>query len=330
MWAEIASKRLDSRLIYDTIDHMASDHADVDYHVLAAVGTESQLSSLSVGRMCAGRSPCRAGHNLECDRRRSETWLVDRAGTLRGQVPVRVVVQSGRDPAGKILATAREGAADLILLGWRGARGQGRYLVGATLDPVVQYAPCDVAVVRAEGGKKSLDESLPTLQRVLVPTRGGPNAARAIDLALGLSPEAEVTALYVTRAAQGDVSLALGHQQVEEILEPWADEPRVVAKVIQAASPVRGILSEVAKGYDLVMVGASHESYVDRVLFGNIPQTVAAGSPTPSIVVEGPQPAHADGHLAAPGRLAFVRHAAYTGSSRTDRGIQSDPGGGES
>jgi uncharacterized hydrophobic protein (TIGR00271 family) len=34
------------------------------------------------------------------------------------------------------------------------------------------------------------------------------------------------------------------------------------------------------------MVGASHESYLDRVLFGNIPQTVASSSPAPSIVVK--------------------------------------------
>ena len=34
-----------------------------------------------------------------------------------------------------------------------------------------------------------VEEALPKLQRVLVPTRGGPNAALAIDLALSLSPE---------------------------------------------------------------------------------------------------------------------------------------------
>jgi uncharacterized hydrophobic protein (TIGR00271 family) len=264
---------------------MAPRHADVDYHVLAAAGTESQLRSLLlVGCALAEAHTGRVTILSVTVGGQRPGWLT--VPEQCGGVPVRVVVRSGREPAGKILATAREEAADLILLGWRGERGRGRYLLGPTLDPVVQYSPCDVAVVRAEGGKESLDESLPRLQRVLVPTRGGPNAAAAIDLALSLSPEAQVTALYVTREAQGDVSLTLGRQHVDEILEPWADEPRVEGKIIQASSPVRGILSEVAKGYDLVMVGASHESYVDRMLFGNIPQTVAANSPAPSIVVK--------------------------------------------
>jgi uncharacterized hydrophobic protein (TIGR00271 family) len=285
MWTEIASEGLDSQLICDTIDYMVSGHADVDYHVLVAVGRESQLDALlAVGCALAG---ARAGQvtllSVTTSGQRPD-WLT--VPEHCGAVPTRVLVQSGRDPAHKILATAREEGADLILLGWRGGRGRGRYLLGRTLDPVVQYAPCDVAVVRAEGGKESPGDSSSRFQRVLVPTRGGPNAALAIDMALSLSTETEVTALYVTREAQGDVSLGLGRQQAEEILTPWANEPRVESKVIQAASPIRGILSEAAKGYDVVMVGASHESYVDRVLFGNIPQTVAASSPTLSIVVK--------------------------------------------
>jgi uncharacterized hydrophobic protein (TIGR00271 family) len=80
--------------------------------------------------------------------------------------------------------------------------------------------------------------------------------------------------------------MSLAQQHLDEILEPWADELRVQGKVIQSSSPIRGILHEAARGYDLVMVGASHESYLDRMLFGNIPQTVAASSPAPSLVVK--------------------------------------------
>ncbi len=71
-------------------------------------------------------------------------------------VPVSVVVREGGDAGGQILNAAHDDPADLILLGWRGDRGRGRYLLGRTLDPVVQYAPCDVAVLRAEGRKQSL------------------------------------------------------------------------------------------------------------------------------------------------------------------------------
>ena len=134
------------------------------------------------------------------------------------------------------------------MLGWRGDRGRGRYLLGRTLDPVVQYAPCDVAILRAEGRKRSLADTPEGIEKVLIPTRGGPNAALATDLALALSPQAQVTALYVAREAQGQVATSLGRQHLDEILEPWADEPRVQGKVIQSSSPVRGILQRSGPG----------------------------------------------------------------------------------
>ncbi len=201
-------------------------------------------------------------------------------------VPVSIAVREGSDAGSEILNAAHEDPADMILLGWRGDRGRGRYLLGRTLDPVVQYAPCDVAVLRAEGRKQTLADTSEAIEKVLIPTHGGPNAALATDLALALSPTVQVTALYVAREAQGKVAMSLAEQQLGEILTPWADEPRVQGKIIQSSSPVRGILQEASQGYDLVMVGASHESYLDRMLFGNIPQTVAASSPAPSIVVK--------------------------------------------
>ncbi|MGD2206033.1 MAG: DUF389 domain-containing protein, partial [Anaerolineae bacterium] len=134
--------------------------------------------------------------------------------------------------------------------------------------------------------KPSLTEPVSEIERVLVPAAGGPNAALAIDLALTLSPQVQVTALNIARAVHGEVTLSLGHERLSEILEPWADEPRIQGKVVQSLSVIQGVLNEAAKGYDLVLIGASHESYLDRVLFGNIPQTVAIRSPAPTAVVK--------------------------------------------
>jgi len=73
----------------------------------------------------------------------------------RGDVPVNVLVRPGRDAGAVILATVRADPPDLLLLGWRGSPGRGRYLLGSTLDPVIRYAPCDVAVARANDGPRS-------------------------------------------------------------------------------------------------------------------------------------------------------------------------------
>ena len=271
---------------------MSRDQNGSGYHILAAVGAESQLyplleigCALATARngrvtiLCVTSSGKCPGW-LDLDRLR-DSPLQERCATT----PLDISIRTGRDPGPEILAAVDQDSPDLILLGWRGGRGAGRYLLGRTLDPVVRYAPCDVAVVRSAGGQRSLEDSAGIIERVLVPVGGGPNAGAAIDLALSLSPQVQVTAMNVARDVQGEVAVSLSRQGLEEILEPWWDEPRVQGKVVPSSSPVKGILSEAARGYDLVMVGASHESYVDRMLFGNIPQTVAARSPVPAIVV---------------------------------------------
>jgi uncharacterized hydrophobic protein (TIGR00271 family) len=264
---------------------MASSEANAAYHIVAAVGAEGNLKPLlTLGCALASARGGRVTILSVTASGRRPGWLVVPERCIG--VPVSVVVHAGRNPGAEILDAAHDDPPDLILLGWHGERGRGRYLVGPVLDPVVQYAPCDVAIVRAEGRKGVLHDTLEGIEQVLIPTRGGPNAALATDLALALSPDTEITALYVAREAQGEVALSLAHQQLDQILAPWSGEPRVQGKVVQASSPTRGILPEASRGYDLVMVGASHESYLDRVLFGNIPQTVAASSPVPSIVVK--------------------------------------------
>ena len=263
---------------------MALDQEGTGYHVIATVGAESQLRPhLAIGSALAAAHSGRL--TLLCitpDGRRPD-WLAVPEGWAAA--PVQVVVRTSQDPGAAILEAARREAPDLLLLGWRGARGRGRYLLGSTLDPVVQYAPCDVIVVRARGGQREFQGDLDSIERVLVPAAGGPNAALAIQLALELSPQAQVTVLNVARETHGKLALPIGRERLGEVIRPWSQEPRVQGKVVQHASIAGGILAEAARGYDLVMVGASRESYLDRVLFGNVPQAVAAQSPAPAIVV---------------------------------------------
>ncbi|MBN1660492.1 MAG: DUF389 domain-containing protein [Anaerolineae bacterium] len=285
---------------------MTPNQAPENYHIVAAVGAESQLCPLlslacALARSQSGRVTLL--HVTPTGNR--PAWLnvgsspkdtTDLPDTCNG-VPVSVEVCKGSEAAPAILQRIRTEQPDLLLLGWRGARGGGRYLLGHTLDAVVQSAPCDVAVVRTEGAKSALDLDVTEIKRVLVPAAGGPNAGLAIDLALDLSPDVQVTVLNIARSAQGQVALSLGQERLKEILHPWADEPRVQGKVVQADSIIQGILTEAARGYDLVMIGSSQESYLDRVLFGNIPQTVATRSPAPSVVVRRATPGARVGSL---------------------------------
>jgi len=188
-----------------------------------------------------------------------------------------IEIREGNDPGQGILRAAREIDPDLLLLAWSGKEGSRQYLIGSTLDQVIRYAPCNVAVVRGE-------EWHP-VKKALVPAAGGPNASLSIELALRASPETIVTALYIAREATGPFGIAAGREQLTRILGPWEDDPRVKTHVRRAPRVVEGILSEAEDGYDLLLIGASNESYIDRKLFGNVPQTVAASASVPTMIV---------------------------------------------
>jgi nucleotide-binding universal stress UspA family protein len=51
------------------------------------------------------------------------------------------------DPADQILAAARDGAVDLVVMGTRGRTGLARLLLGSVARNVVTHAPCSVLVV---------------------------------------------------------------------------------------------------------------------------------------------------------------------------------------
>jgi uncharacterized hydrophobic protein (TIGR00271 family) len=278
---------------------MSQRRAGPRYHVLVTVGDREQLRLL----LAVGCALARA-HNGEVtllcitpDGAQPDWLVVPKPSTASAMEPcddvsLNVLVHPGRDAGATILATARERMPDLLLLGWRGLPSRGRYLLGSTLDPVIRYAPCDVAVVRA--GDNSRDSSsrdhpnvLGRVRQVLVPVAGGTNASLALELALHLSPDVQVTALYVVRDAVGQAKVALGHERLNTALTPWADGGRVQPKVVRVHDIVEGILTEAGTGgYDMVLVGATGENFLDRVLFGNVPQAVAASAPIPAIVVK--------------------------------------------
>jgi uncharacterized hydrophobic protein (TIGR00271 family) len=255
------------------------------YKIVMAVGTESHLLPLlEFGSSLAATYGGHVRLLHVSPNGEKPSWLAI-PEAWKG-FPISVEVLEGDEPSDEILAVVRDDPPNLLLLGWRGEPGRGQYLVGATVDNLVQYSPCNVVVLRTGADRPSLDGAPGGLDTVLVPTHGGPNAALAIDLALALSPETRVVALYVAREVQGTVELSLAQENLDTILAPWENEPRVVGKVIPAASPIKGIVQEAGKGYDLVMIGASHESYLDRMLFGNVPQTVAMRSRAPSAIVK--------------------------------------------
>ena len=192
-------------------------------------------------------------------------------------VPVKVIVRPGKNVSEVILQEFQRIEPDALILGWSGHLDQGRYLLGRTLDPVIQSASCDVVVLHGE----CVDDA----RHILIPVAGGPNAPRAFGIARALAPEAEITALYVAPDRLGPAEVRSGRKILAELVRGLHDPSRVHQRVVQAESPVEGILDAAARGHDLLVLGASGSDIVSRFLIGDIPQAILANAPIPVIVV---------------------------------------------
>lgn len=197
----------------------------------------------------------------------AKLFLLEAAQRFPPRVPARAVVKIAHDPAAAILETAEEEGARLILLGWRGRPSVREHVLGATIDPVVRRAPCDVAVLR-DGGAVAPG-------RVVVAARGrGRHARLGAELAAALARArgAELVGLTVVtphRIVEPEARLA--GILADAGVGPWD----VRLEATRAASAEEGLLAAAGPG-TLLVLGASEEPAWRKQLFGTVPERVAA------------------------------------------------------
>ncbi len=190
-------------------------------------------------------------------------------------LPLQIMTRAARSVAQGILDTAAEEKASLILMGWQSpTRGTA---LGRITDAVLRDAPCDVLVTRGEHA------SVP--RRILVPMAGGPHARVAARLAtlMAKAMQAELTLLYVQPRPATAKQMEENRHRIAEAADGLPIKPPPVQKVVLAPTVVEGIVQE-AREHDLVLLGVSEESLLDRVVFGTIPLQVAARVPATALV----------------------------------------------
>lgn len=144
--------------------------------------------------------------------------------------------------------------------------------------------PCTVAALRysVDVAERVRDHGI---QRILLPTSGGPHTRNAVEFLTQLDPAIEIDALYVSRTTHGAHEEALGQAQLETLLQYANATERIQARVIRADDPTQGIVATVDEGYDLVVIGASQQTTIERALFSELVSTVVRDSKTPVLVV---------------------------------------------
>lgn len=130
-----------------------------------------------------------------------------------------------------------------------------------------------------------------TISKILIPTVGGPNTAHAFTFLLPLTPEVELTALYVIPDDEERAAEALARVRLRQLMEYVDGDGRVETKLVRAESIANAIVAEARDDYDLVVLGASRESSVDKLLFGDIPGAVVRASKRPVAIVRQPDTA---------------------------------------
>ncbi len=194
------------------------------------------------------------------------------------EVPVRPTTRLGRDIGRAIIEAATERRADLLILGWRGYTRSRGVLLGRVLDRVVEETPCDVAVVR--------DRDLSRVERVLVPTAGGPNAVLAAEMAIALAEEyrGKVTALYICRSGT-EAEVEHANRVIDHTLAGLESDRPLEPRVTVAPDVVQGVLAE-AKEHDLVLLGATREGLFQQLVVGNVPERIARRCSKTVIIVK--------------------------------------------
>ncbi|MCB0209519.1 MAG: DUF389 domain-containing protein, partial [Anaerolineae bacterium] len=253
---------------------MSIDFPQPDYHVLVAVRGDDDFRPL----LCLGYLLARArqGHvtvvNVRQNSNTPHPWFVVPNGMT--EVPITLVTVKNETAGQGIINLMRDGAPDLLIMGWLGNPPRKGYILGSTLDHVLQRTWCDLIVTKAlpTWPDEGFLQAKP--MKVLVPTSGGPNSNLSFDLALDIAQKGDVTALYVASPSADQAKLQEQVQWLEEFTQHWSEHPHFKTKIVQAENAVKGIVVESTHCH-LTIIGATNDSAFSQLVFGTFPQQIA-------------------------------------------------------
>jgi len=150
---------------------------------------------------------------------------------------------------------------------------------------------CGIIAVRGDRPEVEGEQAasgLGALHHIAVPTSGGPHTVYALDLLKVLTPQVRVTAVYIASTHLGENEVALGKSRLRRLLEYIDGQERIETEIVTADSITEGI-AQVASAVELVIIGASQESSLDKLLFGNIPDVVVRDSKRPVMIARQPR-----------------------------------------
>jgi CBS-domain-containing membrane protein/nucleotide-binding universal stress UspA family protein len=280
------------RRILVAYDGSESAQAALQVGIALATALRSDLSSISVEehlpRYAATLGEVEAARERIEAHFRALTKQARDAAAVEG-VDLDAQVRRGHEVA-EILAAAREGRFDLLVVGAHGHSRIFERVIGSTALSVARLAPCSAWIVRSGFGGAS---GRPSVKRMLVGLDGSPLGRLALRTALDLAVLWDVPVVGITIAE--DSRLARADDGAVDALRAAAEEHARAAGVVFTHVARRGHaaqwLREEARavGADLVVLGATGLEHPWSPSLGGTAGSVAAEAPCSVLLVRPPQ-----------------------------------------
>ncbi len=175
-----------------------------------------------------------------------------------------------------VLETVRDEEVNLLVVGWKGTSRRGLVLA-TNVDRFVQEAPCDVVVFKTLG--------LPQrLARILVMNAPEWHVSYATGYAILLAKQHRAV-VTVFSAAQTDAELEREKAYSNRLASMCRTHGVPVEEKFAKVRSIVDAVVEEAKGYDLLVLGASSEWRLTQFAFGAMQDQIARRVASPVLMV---------------------------------------------
>ena len=183
------------------------------------------------------------------------------------ETAVEVVTDVAHDVFGGLIVKTAQYQADLLLMGWQGGFNVSR-IYETPVQRIMSDTLADLAIFKNRG--------LDRINSILIPWGGGIHARMGLEIAVRIARATQAT-IHVLRVIRPEVDARREEQALLRSIETLIGDYANVHYHIQRHDNVTDGIRERLEtdDYDLVIIGASRESKIRRVLFGTIPDRVA-------------------------------------------------------
>ena len=239
--------------------------------------------------------------NPELRKRIDEEMRRFLAPARQARIDHEVEVSEG-DPWRKILASAEEMPADLVVMGTHGRSGLERLFLGSVAEKLIRRLPCPVLTVSHEEGRTWATPGL--VSRILCATDFSETSAEALSFALALAAmnQAEITLLHVVESVpdfgdamfpslptvtslREDQELTAGRRLQQALGDAEGKAARVEVRVAAGGAYKEILRLAVEDRADLIVIGAQGHGPIEHLLSGSNAQHVIRRATCPVLTV---------------------------------------------